>query len=828
MDNNIDQPNDRPHGGKRFSNIEIHGENNRNHLGDVHTTNDSSVHHNYHGVTNIYHRSNNRPLPENSQPGAENEKKPAKKPCLIPFSRNEKFQGRQNELKELQESILKENGPKRIALAGLGGAGKTQIALEFAYLMQKKEYFVFWIPCMSLESVEQAYMSIAQKFALPDTNPTNVKTRVKTHLSETEDKWLLIYDNADDIDMWISKKGTALKSFLPRSDNGHILFTTRNQKLAVKLVSSNVISVSEMDHNTARSILQEYLIRKDLVDDHTTTTSLLEKLTFLPLAITQAAAYVNENSINLSEYLALLQEKGQEQDVIQLLSEDFEDDHRYEDVQNPVATTWLISFNQIQQLNSLAIDYLSFMACISHRGISKSLLPPATSDKEMTEALGLLKAYSFISAQEDRSFNLHRLVHLATRSWLKQNDLLKRWTSNTANRFDEICPNFDNTNRNLWREYLPHALYMIERMETQHEKCEYRKLIMRVGIYLFRDGMDSKAMVIFADMSEIYQQVFGVEAEETILVMAPLAMTYLHQGQLTKSEQLNEQTLNISKRVLGIDHSTTLNIMSVLASTYQHQGRLKEAEELGLQVLEIKKQTFGITHPDTLISMGDLASEYLGQGRLKEAEELRLQVLGIKKQTLGIMHPDTLISMSDLALVYLGQGRLKEAEELELQVLEIKKQTLGIRHPDTLISMGDLALVYHRQGRLKEAEELGLQVLGIKKQTFEMTHPDTLISMSDLALRQGRLKEAEELGLQVLGIKKQTFGITHLHTLISMSDLALVYHEQGRLKEAEELQLQVLDARKQVLGTTHPNTLISMISLASVYRGQGRLKKQKS
>ncbi|KAI2883761.1 hypothetical protein CBS76997_9978 [Aspergillus niger] len=130
----------------------------------------------------------------------------------------------------------------------------------------------------------------------------------------------------------------ALENFLPQSEQGQILITTRNRKLASKLAPFNIIQIPNEDRTTAFQIMQRLLTQEVLVQHNTTAASLLEQLAFLPLAITQASAYIIENGIQLSDYLALLQE--QERDAVELLSEDFSDLGRYKDIQNPVLKTW--------------------------------------------------------------------------------------------------------------------------------------------------------------------------------------------------------------------------------------------------------------------------------------------------------------------------------------------------------------------------------------------------------------------------------------------------------------------------------------------------------
>ncbi|CEL10496.1 Putative Pfs, NACHT, and Ankyrin domain protein (AFU_orthologue; AFUA_7G06290) [Aspergillus calidoustus] len=327
---------------------------------------------------------------------------PEKRHWMVPFRKNPGFVGREGEIAMIEELFGKTDGPFKVALCGLGGVGKTQIALELAYRVRERDptCSIFWIPCTSNASVEQAFMGIAQTIGLQEVKASNVKERVKAYLSQINgQKWLLIFYNADDTDMWVGDGAgaTELANFLAPSKQGHILFTTRNQKLAVRLASRFVVVVSEPDAETGVKILEEALQKKELLGNRDETITLLKRLTFLPLAISQAAAYVNSNDIKLSDYIALLKE--QESDVIELLSEDFGDDGRYQDIQNPVATTWLISFQQVQRLNPLAADYLSFMACINPRDIPQSLLPDAPSKKKKFDAVGLLKAFSFCTSR---------------------------------------------------------------------------------------------------------------------------------------------------------------------------------------------------------------------------------------------------------------------------------------------------------------------------------------------------------------------------------------------------------------------------------------------
>src|SRR5882762_5514351 len=243
------------------------------------------------------------------------------------------------------------------------------------------------------------------------------------------------------------------------------------------------------------------LYHKDLVNDSQPTTQLLCQLSCLPLAIIQAASYMNQTGISVATYLSLLER--QENEIVELLSQDFEDEWRYAESKNPVAVTWLISFYQIQRLNCLAADYLSFMSCVDPRDIPLSLLPPDSSQVKQQNALGLLKAYSFITGQaDDQTVSLHRLVHLATRNWLQTGGMLDQWTVNTGKRLRDIFPSDEHENQILGREYLPHALFILQSEEFQNDKQDREDLVQRVAQCLYKDGRYDQAGALFKEVLE--------------------------------------------------------------------------------------------------------------------------------------------------------------------------------------------------------------------------------------------------------------------------------------------------------------------------------------
>jgi tetratricopeptide (TPR) repeat protein len=645
-------------------------------------------------------------------------------------------------LAELEGRLAPTGRFTKAAVVGLGGIGKTQIALEVAYRMKDKSprCSVFWVPALSLDTVRKAFVEIGRQLHVPglEEPTTDVFGVVQQRLShDSAGRWLLIVDNADDAEMWFEPLGGSAASvrlfdYLPRSEQASILITTRSRKVAMRMASNDVVVIPDMDESTSAQMLRKALITPVPADFDARAPELLKRLTYLPLAIVQAAAYINANSVLVADYLSLL---GQSDDVVvDLLSEHFEDEGRYAEAKNPIATTWLISFEHIRRTDPLAAKYLSFMACLEPKSIPQSLLPQAKSPKKMLDAVGTLSAYSFVTRRPDgKSYDMHRLVHLASRNWLAKERRLEHWKRNVLGRLACVFPNEDPQNRELWRNYSPHARYVLEQSAMGMHDKYYRRLSVRYGRSLDEDGRYAEAESLFLRVVTSYSEVLGPENPRTLSSMSKLASIYWHQGRSREAEALEVQVLEARKRVLGEEHPDTLTSKGKFATTYMHQGRWTEAEALQVQVLEARKRVLGKEHPWTLTSMASLASTYWHQGRLTEAEALYVQVLQARKRLLGEEHPDTWVGMGNLATTYWHQGRWTEAEALDVQVLEARKRVLGEEHPATLSSMAHLATTYRKQGRCTEAEALHVQVLEARRRVLGEEHPDTLTSMADLA-----------------------------------------------------------------------------------------------
>ncbi|KAK4160531.1 hypothetical protein QBC43DRAFT_113210 [Cladorrhinum sp. PSN259] len=695
-------------------------------------------------------------------------------PChYIPLPENQRFVGRDKTLDTLKTKLFESKESQKVAIVGLGGVGKTQVALKLAYWTKKHrpEFSVFWVPVLSKATFEQAFIAIAKKLSIQSGgNDEDFKESVKRYLSsETAGPWLLVVDNADDGDILFGSadRPGGISEYLPESGDGLTLFTTRSREVAVSVVGSDVVDLEQMDPPEANQFFENSLVQKNMTRDEAATAALLKELAYHPLAIAQAAAYINVKQVPVAEYVERLHSAPQ--NAIHLISKEFRDRTRYPESQNAVATTWLISFDQIRRSDNAAADLLSFISCIEPKGIPQSMLPGYESIEQL-DAIGTLCAYAFLTRRgESKVFDMHSLVHLATRIWIQREARTAMTDEKAIRHLAEVFPYDDYVNREVWREYLPHASRLL-----QHSKdldiAEKSDLLFWVGRCLKVDGRIKEA---------------------------------------TRSL---EEAYNWRNRHFDEDHPDRLSSQHALAGAYQANGQVNEAIILLEKVVDIEAQTLAEDHPSRLASQHALASAYKANGQVKEAIILLEKVVDIEAQTLAEDHPDRLASQHALAGAYEANGQVKEAIILLEKVVDIKAQTLAEDHPDRLASQHALAMAYQANGQVNEAIILLEKVVDIEAQTLAEDHPSRLASQHALAgayKANGQVNEAIILLEKVADIEAQTLAEDHPSRLASQHALAGAYEANGQVKEAIILLEKVVDIRAQTLAEDHPDRLAS-------------------
>ena len=616
-----------------------------------------------------------------------------------------------------------------MALVGLGGIGKSQLAIEHAYrvrdgaVRENQEVWVFWMHAETRARVEEGFKSIADAVKIPGRNQPKADMPQLVYQwlqNERNGRWLMILDSADDIDVFYNTDKTAkystaegvkkpLSTYLPQSSNGSILVTTRNRQLAFQLIGSynDIIDVGPMDQEHALALLARKL--KDA--DMDIATNLVEVLEYMPLAISQAAAYIQRRAPRMSISQYLEEFRRSERKRSSLLNHDSGDLRRDESAKNSVITTWQISFDHIRLRRPSATDLLCLMSFFDRQGIFEWLIRPlnrtrsggADTDNENVSSgdsiddmfekdIEMLRDYCLVQINERGDvFEMHGLVQLATRKWLDVDGESEKFKGLFISRMARAFPSGAFENWDTCQKLFPHAEKAVEYQPKEEELQKEWALLLYNSSWYARE-----------------------------------------QGKYTTSEAMARMSRDAMRTVLGPDHPDTLINIANLASTYWNQGRWREAELLEVQVMETKKTVLGPDHPSTLTSIANLALTYWNQGRWREAESLEVQVIEMSKTVLGPNHRNTLTSIANLASIYHHQGRWREAESLKVQVMEMSKTVLGPDHPDTLTSMNNLAYTWKSQGRNTDAIQLMEDCIEICCRVLGPDHPNTLSSLSTL------------------------------------------------------------------------------------------------
>ncbi|KAG8777650.1 hypothetical protein FRC12_000275 [Ceratobasidium sp. 428] len=707
------------------------------------------------------------------------------------------FTGCERQISQVTNCLLSQTNERRVCVVhGLGGSGKTQIALKAVERTRDNWDDIVYVDATTRETLTSTLKGFALARKIGATHEHALRW-----LESSSQPWLLVVDNADDPDL-------ELQRFIPRGSYGSVLITTRLRILALLgRGPGSDCSVGQMESEDAIELLLTKARMKDDVvssDDMESAAKLVENLGFLALAIVHAGAYIFCSKTSIAKYRKQCLENTQTS--LERYSKLAGNTEEYE---KTVYTTWLMSY---ERLSPHTQQVLGLIAYLHHGEITEEIFERATSnidripkippsDEELATRQYVEDTLTpFVDADGDWDSNAFSTVmdELVLYSLIDYDRVNETFALHVL--VQDWCCTMIPHSKTTALIHTSHFLALSIDWSNTLETHTYRR-----GLLLHVSGLLGKL-----DTSNINDAEF-------------FAMVYNDNGRWKQVEVLEMRVLDARKQTLGEAHPDTLTSTSNLANTYWNQGRWDEAEALQARALDASKQTLGELHPDTLTIMGNLAATYQDQGRWDEAEALQVQVLDATKETLGELHPATLASMASLASTYQVQDRWDEAEALQAQVLSARKQTLGELHPDTLTSMGNLAYTYSHKGWWGEAEALEVQVLDAMKQTLGELHPNTLASTANLAHTyrdQGRWDEAEALEVRVLDGRKQTSGELHSKTLLSMHNLALTYQRQGRWDAAETLQIQTVVAFKRVYGEHHRKTLETMESLASIYESQ--------
>ncbi|WP_083473335.1 FxSxx-COOH system tetratricopeptide repeat protein [Frankia sp. R43] len=691
-----------------------------------------------------------------------------------------RFVGRENLLAQVDAALSESGRVALVALDGMGGVGKTSLAIEYAYRHADRFDVVWWVPSERVDLVEQRLSGLAQPLGLPAGIGS---ARVWLALRAVQ-SWLVIFDNVEDVD--------AVSQFQP-SGGGKVLVTSR-RRAARRLGTS--VAVAPFDRDTSIELLTLRLPEAD----RTEAGRVAELLGDLPLAVETAAGYLDETDAPIGEYVRFLADNPE------LAIDD----------------PWHLSVERLRGVSPAAVELLELCAWCGAEPIpvnlftgNPGLLGGALSKispegRQWADTIGALVGYNLARRDHD-ALVVHRLVTAATRRRTPSERSL-HCVETLAGLLRAVLPDEILSNPAgwpAWQSLLSHVLAVTDytrdkRSPAFNDGCW---LVHRAATYLQVHGQLPVATQMFERNLADQKRVLGGNHPDTMASQNSLAGAYREAGRLKRAIGLYEQTVLDRERVLGSDHPDTLLSRNDLAFAYRRAGQPERAIGLYEQTVLDRERVLGSDHPDTLLSRNDLAFAYREAGRLERAIGLYEQTVLDRERVLGSDHPDTLLSRNDLAFAYREAGRLERAIGLYEQTVLDRERVLGSDHPHTLHSRNDLAGAYREAGRLEQAIGMYEQALNDRERVLGIDHPHTLYSRHNLAgahREAGRVEQAIRLSERSLNDRERVLGSDHPNTLISRNTLALAYWAAGRVEQAMSLFERTLADAERVLDEEHP------------------------
>jgi len=796
------------------------------------------------------------------------EQKQQLKPTGIPHNlprSNAEFVGRGQDLETLHRQLQRSDRIAISAIAGMGGIGKTELALQYASTHLEQGIYpggLCWLQARDADVGSQVVTFARTRLGLNLPDGLELPEQVGFCWSHwRQGDALIVFDDVTDYEQ--------IEPFLPPGEKRFkALFTTRKHFTTVEELRLDVLSEDEAIELLGR-LAGEERVQGQLED----AKALCQWLGYLPLGLELVGRYLEgKPDLSLARMKERLEAKRLEARALVNpeagMTADF-----------GVAAAFELSW---QELSEAAQQLGCLLSLFALAPIPWSLVESAIeltdeatipSDAEELEDLRdetLLKLH-LLQRTGEGTYQLHQLIREFFIAKQGEADALKQGYCKAMVKAARAIPDTPVlSDIAAVAPSIPHigeaatalqgwlsdedAFYPFAGIawfwegqgaytQAQHwkEQClevvrdrlgeahpDVATSLNNLAALYYHQGRYEEAKSLLLQTLQMYKQLSGESHPDVATSLNNLAILYKNQGRYDEAEPLYQKALQMRQQLLGESHPDVAMSLNNLAALYYHQGRYDEAEPLYQKALQMYKQLLGESHPDVAGCLNNLAIFYKNQGRYDEAEPLYQKALQMYKQLLGESHPDVAGCLNNLALLYSDQGRYEQAEPLYLQALQMRQQLLGESHPDVAGCLNNLAILYKNQGRYDEAEPLYQKALQMYKQLLGESHPDVAMSLNNLAAlydNQGRYTEAEPLYLQALQMYKQLSGESHPDVATSLNNLAALYDNQGRYTEAEPLYLQALQMYKQLLGESHPSVAMSLNNLALLYYNQGRYEQ---
>jgi Domain of unknown function (DUF4062)/Tetratricopeptide repeat len=711
--------------------------------------------------------------------------------------------GRQELLAELEARLNRDDGagPRVVALCGLGGAGKTSVALEYAHRHLAEVEVAWQLPAEDPAVLAAGFGELAAQLGAGDSG--DQVARVHAVLAAHPARWLLVFDNAPD--------RASVAPFLPPAGPGRVLITSQDQTWP----SGQALEVLVLD----RQVAAEFLVNRTGDPDERAALELAGELGGLPLALEQAAAYVQASTKSLAWYLASFRQRR-----LDLLD-------RGEPMEHPetVATTWRLAFEHVQHAAPGPAGLLRLMAFCAPEAIPLWLLlqprpglaaqlgqevapvltPLLEDELAAGDAVAALRRYSLVTRAGDGLVSVHRLVQAVTADQMPS-ELAAAWRQAAAAVIEAALP-ADPQQPDGWAAFavlLPHAKATLA-LDSQY--------MARIVDYLGFSGSYTAASELGQQVLGERRRLLGPEHPDTLAARHHVAGWYGMSGDPAAARDQLAALVPVRERVLGPEHPDTLESRGDCALFTGLVGDPAAARDQFAALLPVVERVLGPERPDTLVYSYNLGS-WTGQaGDPAAARDQFAELLPVFERVFGPAHPQTQMARHELARWTGDAGDPATARDQLAALLPATERVLGPEHPDTLMTRHELARWTGPAGDPAAARDQFAALVPVRERVLGPEHRETLMARRNVARWTGQAGDPAAACNQLaalLPVTERVLGPEHPETLATRHELARCTGRAGDPATARDQLAAVLPVRERVLGPEHQDTRATRDELA--------------
>jgi len=772
---------------------------------------------------------------------------------------NPKFIGRDNELKRLatlMESDKTDSVGVVVALSGMGGIGKTQLAAEFCH--RYGQYFAGGVYWLDFSNPELINSEVADCYGFDKSQSLEEKIRRVKKEWFSQIPRLLIFDNCEN--------QTLSLKWCPSSGCSRIIITTRQGNWGVDLDIER-IPVDILQRDQSIKLLQGF--RKEINLENPEFDFIAEELGDLPLALHLAGSYLGryQHEITLSQYLERLK-------IVTPIKHESMQTGDFSPTGHDldVGRTFSVSIDRLEK-EKIPLQILEVVAIFAPgiwipRWLLRINQDESLSDIKFSDGIQLLTDLGLIEQNESGEIKMHRLVSYyvnanKTNSYdtQKLEAIIEEYISTTMEKehMEEILP------------LLPHVKIITERALIRKDEISAH-LASTLAAYLHSSGDFINAKEYYQKALDIIINIFGEEDLKTALCLNNLGWLLHLLGDSAGAEQNTDKAYKISKKILGENDPSTLRMLNNYAGFLQEKLKFDEARIIYERILKSYEINLGFEHPDTLTILNNLGGLHQEMGDYDGALTIFERTLLLRQKVLGEEHQDTALSYSNLGFILQIKKDFEKAEENYKKSLEIRKRLLGEKHYSIAESLNNLGYLMQAQGKyyyakkyfiealeilknigeniplvatvnsnlgdslaslgkLNEAKNYFEKAVKIRQSVLGENHPITVRSLNHLADLLNKIEDFEgaiQCYLQLIEISKDQLGVEHQTVGKLYNSLGFLYKKTQKFEDANYCYGQAISINTKVLGTDHPDTILCLNNLGELLQATGKYNQARS